>query len=345
MCQNCKIRHKISFISSIFDAKLLTLGMNWSKNLSAIEYTFIIAFALIYGIYIFRVMFLARKMGVSSRAIFLKLFLRTTYFSLLIVVLLGPVFGDSTRILQANGRDLLVAVDVSKSMDVDDVQPSRLEKAKFELLKIVENLQADRLGIVIFTTDAFVHLPLTFDKEAQKIFIQSLNTELISESGTDLNAVLELTLKKMADGQIKNKAKGLILITDGEDLGEVNSDLLKKMRFNQIKTIVVGIGTRAGGKIMEGGEALRSEDGTDVVSKLNTKALRELSTNLLGEYIEVSQYKTDFSAVLEAINRIENSVVDRRNFFVSANKYQYFLILALILLALDILWIVKTMKL
>ncbi len=319
--------------------------MNWSKNISFTEYAFIIAFVLIYGLYLLRVVLTAKKLGVSPRSIFLKVFLRGFYFSLLLIGLLGPVFGDSTKILQATGRDLFVAVDLSKSMDVDDIQPSRLEKVKFELLKMIDNFESDRLGIIIFTTEAFVHLPLTFDHDAQKIFIQSLNTEMISESGTNLNSVFELVNKKMVENQQqKSKTKGLIVITDGEDFGEINADLLKKLRFNQIKTIIVGIGTRAGGNIMEGNEA-KKDNGEVVVSKLKNKFLKDLSASLKGEYIEVSKYETEFSEVADAINRIENSIVDRRNFFVSANKYFYFLLAAIALICLDILWAIQTMKL
>jgi Ca-activated chloride channel homolog len=319
--------------------------MNWSKNISFTEYAFIIAFVLIYGLYLLRVILTAKKMGVSARSIFLKVFLRSFYFGLLIVGMLGPVFGDSTKILQATGRDLFVAVDLSKSMDVDDIQPSRLEKVKFELLKMIDKFESDRLGIIIFTTEAFVHLPLTFDHEAQKIFIQSLNTDMISQSGTNLNAVFELVNKKMIENPVqKSKTKGLILITDGEDFGEIDQDLLKKIRYNQIKTIVVGVGTRAGGKIMEDNQA-KKEDGEIVISKLKNKFLKDLSISLRGEYIEVSQYQTEFTEVSDAVNRIENSIVDRRNFFVSANKYFYFLLAAIALICLDILWAIQTMKL
>jgi Ca-activated chloride channel homolog len=311
--------------------------MNWSKDFSVLEYFLLATFAVVYLYYVFRIVRAARKLGVNAESVVFKFVLRSIYFALLILSLLGPIFGDSTKLNQTTARDIFLAIDVSKSMDAKDISPSRIEKIKFELWKTLEKINADRFGIIIFSTEAFVHLPLTFDKESQRIFLNSINTNLISESGTNLNSVFELMLKKVdAEKSKKKKSRGLVLITDGEDFGQINDQLLKKLNEAKIKTIVVGIGTQAGVKLGDEGES---------ISRLNGTFLRNLSQKLKAEYLEFSRYDANYDTIYDAIERIEDSTIDKRNFYVSANKYRYFLILALVLLFIDVLWIVRTMKL
>ena len=148
--------------------------MSWAKSLSFTELILIGLFLVLYAGYFVRVFLVATKLGTSYRKVLLKFALRSLYFALLIIALLGPSFGESTREIKSIGKDIYVAVDLSASMNAYDIQPSRLEKVKFELKKIVSAFNSDRLGIIIFTSEAFVQCPLTYDQSALNLWIETL---------------------------------------------------------------------------------------------------------------------------------------------------------------------------
>ena len=137
--------------------------MAWFRSFSWVEIAFVAAFILFYGLYLVRMIRISRVLKSSLSAVFVKLALRTALFALLIVAYLGPSFGEAKREVQSVGKDIMICVDLSKSMDAFDIQPSRLEKIKFEMKKLVESFNSDRLGIIIFSSEAFMQCPLTYD--------------------------------------------------------------------------------------------------------------------------------------------------------------------------------------
>ena len=130
--------------------------MNWLYSLILLEITFITLFAVFYIAYIIRVIRIARMLNTPSHGVFIKVILRSFYFSLLIVALLGPSFGESKREVQSVGKDIFVLVDLSQSMHANDIQPTRLEKVKFELKNIINAFNSDRIGLIIFSSEAFM---------------------------------------------------------------------------------------------------------------------------------------------------------------------------------------------
>ena len=170
--------------------------MNWIKPLTIVEYVFIGIFLLVYIVYFIRTYIIAKRLGTTARSVVIKFFIRTAYLGLCIIGLLGPSFGVSEIEAQASGKDVYFAFDVSKSMDAIDIEPTRLEKVKFELIKSLNVLKSDRVGIVVFSSNAYVHIPLTYDKDALQLFIQKLSSDLFTESGTDINAALKLIQAK-----------------------------------------------------------------------------------------------------------------------------------------------------
>lgn len=319
--------------------------MIWSKTLSTVEYMFIYMFAGIYLIYLARTFWIAYKLQTTARSIIVKFILRSIYFGLLILGLLGPSFGVTEREAQATGKDIYFAIDLSKSMDANDIEPSRLEKFKFELINNLHILKSNRIGIIIFSSDAFVHSPLTFDQEAIKLFIQRLNSNLITESGTNLNSAFEIINRKFINNSTSaKKAKVIALITDGEDFGDLEAQNIQEFKRNQINLMVLGVGTRSGGKIKVNDGFKKDENGNEIITKLDAVFLKKLVTNLNGQYFELGQQRNQVVEILKAINNIENRQIDTRMFTVQNNKYYYFLILALVLLVVDILVTVRTIK-
>ena len=144
--------------------------MIWSGSLSMLEWLFIGAFILLYALYIFRVIRAARALNSGYRRVLYKVLLRAAFFALLIISLLGPSFGETQREIKSIGKDIFICVDLSESMNAFDIQPSRLEKLKFELKQIVEAFSSDRIGLIMFSNEAYVQCPLTYDKSALNLF-------------------------------------------------------------------------------------------------------------------------------------------------------------------------------
>lgn len=318
--------------------------MNFNYELTLVEYIFIGIFLLFYGLYIGRTILVARALGTTARAVVIKFFLRTTYFSLMIVALLGPFFGEPERDIIAEGKDIMVLVDVSKSMDATDVQPSRLEKVKFELQRLIASLQENRFGLIIFSSSAFLQVPLTFDLNAFELFTQSLNTSQVSSTGTDICSALDLSLDKLIKNQTVNTSKIILLLTDGENFGTCERKTLASIRQFDLKLMIIGIGTNGGGRIRQNAGWVKDESGQIVTTRLNSKYLRELAGATNGKYFEINNQANAIAEVVNAINSVENRLIDSRKVAVISNKYRYFLMAALVLIALDVLVTVSSFQ-
>ena len=140
--------------------------MVWFRDFGWTELILVLIFLVFYAIYILKIVRIGRLLKTPFQNIFIKLFVRTIVFALFIIAFLGPSFGDSKREIKSVGKDIMICVDLSKSMDAFDVQPTRLEKVKFELKKVAEAFNSDRIGIIIFSSEAFMQCPLTYDQNA-----------------------------------------------------------------------------------------------------------------------------------------------------------------------------------
>jgi Ca-activated chloride channel family protein len=302
-------------------------------------------FVVAYGAYIWRIVRIAKQLNTPYGTVFIKLALRTIFFALLIVSFLGPIYGDARREVKSVGKDIMICVDLSKSMDAFDVQPSRLEKVKFEMKRIVAAFNSDRLGIIIFSSEAFMQCPLTYDQNALNLFIETMNTSLVPSSGTDFAPPLRMALNKLDDEDApstQQKSKVIVLISDGEDFGEETSDIVKTIEDRDIKLFTLGVGTEAGSPIGTQRGYKTDKFGKTVVSKINPASLKSLASQTGGQYFEINESRNEVSKMINTINKIEGQLRDARFVDVSANRYHFFLLAALILLAFDILVNVKT---
>lgn len=315
--------------------------MNWNKDISSNEILFILIFSVLYLIYIIRIAIISRKLKTTFRSIVIKLILRVIYFSLLIFSLLGPSFGITEQEAKNTSKDIYLVMDLSKSMDADDVLPSRLEKVKSELYNFIIQQKANKIGIIVFTNEAFVYTPLTFDTEALRQAIYNLNTNLLNETGTDFNAPLGLLLEK-SNNQIKsNKSEIAVLITDGENFGDLDQSLLKKLKNNNLGLYFMGIGTAEGGKIPENNTYKKDKNGNEVISTLNVDLLREIASTQGKILYSINNKNNDFEKLNLSINNTQQRFNDNGNNFATNNKYQYFLFLVVLLVCIDFLFSVK----
>ncbi len=305
----------------------------------------IVLFALFYAIYILRVARIGRTLNTPYYTIFLKVGIRTLFFALLHFAFLGPSYGDSKKEIKAVGKDIMICVDLSKSMEAFDIQPTRLEKVKFELKKLVEAFNSDRIGLIIFSSEAFMQCPLTYDQHALNLFIETMNTSLVPSSGTDFGPPLKMALSKLDDQEglgTQQKSKVIILISDGEDFGDQTRNVDQEIEERDIKLFTLGVGTEKGSPLYAGRGYKTDPQGNTVVSKLNSGALKSLADKTGGQYFEINEGRNDVTRLINTINRIEGEMRDARLVDVSANRYFYFLLAAFVLLILDFLFNVKT---
>ncbi len=320
--------------------------MNWIKPLTIVEFVFIGIFLLVYATYFVRLSLVARRLGTTARSVIIKFIIRGIYLGLCILGLLGPSFGVNEIESQATGKDIFFVFDLSRSMDAIDIEPSRLEKTKFELIKNIDQLKSDRVGLIVFSSEAYTHTPLTFDRDAIRLFIQKLNTGLFVNNGTDLNAAFSLILKKFQSSSTLNsrKTKVIVLISDGEDFGKIDPSIIYALKQNKINLLTLGVGTPQGGQIREGIDFKKDKNGQEVVSKLNAPYLINLTKSLNGKYFQLTNQVNGVSDLLKEVDRVESNWVDTRKMTVANNKYYYFVILALVLMIIDILFTVRTIK-
>lgn len=321
--------------------------MEYIKEFGFIEILLILTFIIFYLIYIVRLLSINSKISVSFKGVITKIIFRSTYFFLMIIALLGPSFGSSKKEIKVIGKDIMIAIDLSESMNANDIQPSRLEKIKFELKKIIDEFNSDRIGIIMFSNEAYIQCPLTYDKNALNLFIETLNTELVPNSGTDFGPPLNLSLDKLLTDKIQenDKSKIIILISDGEDFGENTYEIVDKIKESSIKLFTVGIGTAQGTRItLRNGLFKKDKNGKEVITKLNSTSLKKIANETKGKYFEISNQINQINGMIYEIKEIKGDLIDSKFMDVTKNKYFYFLFVALMLMSMDFLFNFKIIK-
>ncbi len=264
---------------------------------------------------------------------------------MMILALLNPSFGDLKGIVKAEGKDIFLLIDISKSMDATDIQPSRIEKAKFEINRLVNQFANDRVGLIVFSQDALMLSPLTFDRNAINLFVPKINTTLLPEGGTDFSPALELAFNKLTKIKSKSQEKVIVLISDGENFGTDNSSILSQIRKKDINFFAVGIGTSNGITLRQGDNYKKDENGDIVVTKLESVSLQKMSSQSGGKYLEINTISGSFNELIIQLDQITESITDESQVDVISNKYFYFLIIALFLLGIDVFFTVRTFQL
>ena len=321
--------------------------MNWYNQLGTTEFVLLALFILGYGLYLFRISRIKRALTVRMGAVVGKVILRTLYFSLFLIALLGPLMGSTSREVQSVGKDIMIAVDLSQSMNATDIQPSRLEKVKFELKDIIRAFSSDRIGLIIFSSEAFMQCPLTYDQRALNLFIETLNTGLVPNTGTDFAPPLRMALSKITEDQDipdQQKSKVIILISDGEDFGEDTQEVTEEITEENIKLFTLGVGTEQGSQIIVRGAPKTDREGNIVVTKLDTNDLKRLANETGGRYFEISNQQDDTERLISAVSQIEGELRESRQIDTAANKYLYFLLAGVILFVIDHLIKLKTVR-
>jgi Ca-activated chloride channel family protein len=265
-----------------------------------------------------------------------------TSTALMAFALARPQFGTRVETVKTQGRDILVALDVSKSMLAEDLAPNRLERAKLEIGRLVRGLDGDRIGLVAFAGDAFVQAPLTADYGAALLFLNSMDTDLLSVQGTDLGLALTTALDAFDEGASRDQ-RVLVVVTDGEDHeGEIEAAVQRAQRAGvQIHT--VGVGSPEGEPIPEFDENgrrtgfMRDDSGNVVTTRLEEGVLRQIAEATDGRYVPAYSGTTALQGLVDEIAGGEGGELESRQVTQYEEQFQIFLGLAILMLLLETL--------
>ncbi|AFL85715.1 uncharacterized protein containing a von Willebrand factor type A (vWA) domain [Belliella baltica DSM 15883] len=306
-----------------------------------------VIFILLYTIYLYRFYLINRKLQVKKHRIFIKVMLRTSYFVLFLIALSGPSVGTSMKEIKEEGKDIFIAIDLSQSMNATDIGPSRLQRVKFELKNLTKSFAGDRIGLIIFSSEAFVQCPLTFDQNVLQLHIDGLNTGLVPSQGTDINAPLQMALSKFqTDERPETNSRSVILVSDGEDFGDNFRPIIDELTNSGIKVFSLGVGTSQGSTIPRGNNLIIDpKTNQPAITKLETTNLKFLAAQTEGAYFELSDENQEIPDLIAAIEREEGAVTGSRMVEASANKYFYFLIIGLCLAFIDMIFPLRTINL
>jgi len=254
---------------------------------------------------------------------------RFLYFSMLILIFSasGPQIGTRLAPLDRKGIDLVFAVDVSTSMNAEDVKPSRLEKAKFEISQMIRQLKGDRISLIVFAGSSHMYLPLTTDYEAARLFLDQIDTNMIPTQGTALSSALQTGLSAFTEDESKYKV--LVLVTDGEDHEGQAIDLASKASDRGMIIHTVGVGTESGSLIPVLGnngirEYKRDNTGILVTSILNENILNEIANAGNGTYVRFDNKPANFRSIMNAIDSMEKRSLKSHIYSEYEDRFQSF---------------------
>lgn len=256
----------------------------------------------------------------------------------LVFALVNPKIGTKMETVSREGVDIVFAIDVSKSMEAEDVAPNRLDKSKQLVTQIINNLGSDRVGIIGYAGSAFPQLPITTDYASAKMFLQSMNTDMVSSQGTAINEAIELAKTYFDEGEPTSRV--LIVISDGEDHSGGAGSIAKEAADLGIRIFTIGVGTEKGGPIpiKRGGivqNYKKDESGETVITRMNEETLREIASVTNGEYVRGNVTGEVTERVSEFLRDLDQTEFEARQYAEYQSQFQWFLGLAILLLLAD----------
>lgn len=284
----------------------------------------------------------------STYKVRLKFGLFLLAITAIIIGLANPQIGSKMEEVKREGVDLMIAVDLSNSMLSEDLQPSRLQRAKQAISRLIDRLQGDRIGLVVFAGDAYVQLPITTDYSAAKLFLSTINTNIISNQGTAIGKAIGISLNSFDFENTQNKA--IVVITDGENHEDDAIEMADAAAEKGVFVHTIGMGSVEGGPIpiknrygqLKGYR--KDKQGNTIISKLNEEMLQEIAQAGGGSYIRANSTQSGLNALFEEINKMEKKEIGSKIFTDYKDRFQIFIGLAILLLLLDLFIIERKNK-
>lgn len=269
----------------------------------------------------------------------LKIAILCLVFVCLAIAMVNPKVGTKLETVKREGVDIVFAVDVSKSMLAEDIAPNRLEKSKQLVTQIINNLASDRIGIIAYAGRAFPQLPITTDYAAGKMFLQNMNTDMLSSQGTAINEAINLAKTYYDDEEQTNRV--LIIISDGEDHSEEAAAVAEEAYEEGIRIFTIGVGDVKGGPIPEKRNGIvvsykKNSEGETVITKLNEETLQNIASEANGAYINGKSTEDVVETIKEILNNMDKTEFEAKQFSDFKDQFQWFLGFAILLLVFDI---------
>jgi Ca-activated chloride channel family protein len=254
----------------------------------------------------------------------------------LITGLAGPKIGTEVREVKQRGINMLIAMDLSSSMNAEDIQPSRLDKAKYEISRLIDRLEGDRIGLVTFTGEAFLQAPMTLDYSALRMFLNIANTDQMPSSTTDLGAAMRTALGAFESIDQGNQQKGvsqaanvLLIISDGENQEQDYESDLEELTDAGVSVFTLGIGTVSGARIPlydDTGNLLgfkRDSRGQVVTTRLKPETLQAIARQGNGAYYSIQQGTESIDPFLGRLDELEKGEFASQEYADFKNQYQW----------------------
>ncbi len=269
----------------------------------------------------------------------LKLIVLCLAFACLTIALVNPKIGTKLETIKRQGVDIVFAVDVSKSMLAEDIAPNRLEKSKQLVTQIINNLASDRVGIIAYAGKAFPQLPITTDYASAKMFLQGMNTDMLSSQGTAIDEAIQLAKTYYDDEEQTNRV--LIIISDGEDHNNIAANVAEEASEEGIKIFTIGVGKAKGGPIpiKRNGIVLnykKDNSGETVITRLNEETLINIAEEANGQYINGNSTAEVVEAIREILNKMDKKEFEAKEFAEYKDQFQWFLGFGIFFLCIDI---------
>lgn len=266
----------------------------------------------------------------------LKFFLLQLAFILLILVIARPQMGSKLETVKKQGVEIEIVLDVSNSMMARDVSPSRLDKAKMMLSKLVDELSNDKIGLIVFAGDAYTQLPITSDFVSAKMFLSSIDTKMVPSQGTAIGRAINLAANSFTQDESADKA--IIVITDAENHEDDAVGAAKEAASHGIRVDVVGIGTPSGSPIPINGSTsnfYKDKDGNVVITKLNESLGQEIAQAGSGIYVSADNTNRALRALTAEVRKMKKSDVESKVYSEYEEQFQILALIAFLLIMAD----------
>lgn len=262
------------------------------------------------------------------------------FYAAAVIAIARPQFGTKTEMAQSAGVDIMVALDVSRSMLAADIAPSRLERAKHEIGRFIDLCRGDRVGLVIFAGEAFLQCPLTLDYAAARMFLEPVKTDWVDVQGTVLGAAIDRCTEAFAKGPKHERI--IVLISDGEDQQGDLDGALKRARDAGVRIYTVGVGSPSGTPIAlnsPGGNVSYMKDraGNVVMTRLDAAVLAKIAQSTGGTFF-LAGTNLDLALIRAELDKMQKQSFGMKKLAIYEEQYQIMLALALIFLVLEFIF-------
>lgn len=265
-----------------------------------------------------------------------KFYLSLVALTLMIFVAAGPQYGSKKEKVKHQGIEMMVCIDVSNSMLSDDVKPDRMSRAKQVLGRLIDKLENDKVGLIVFAGDAYVQMPMTTDVGSAKMFLNSINPGMVSLQGTDIASAIRMSMGMFSDKE--GVSRSIVIITDGEDHEAAAVDAAKMALQSGVSVNVMGLGTPQGGPIpIKGTNSFRKDrEGNVIITRLNEQMCADIAAAGGGVYVRADNANNAVRALSKELDKLAKTDMETVVYSNFNEQYASFAVVALLLILVEL---------